>query len=133
MRSMATTMTPPTAPRGFRRAKRTTVRPAWPSVAPRPGRPIRREGSRRTAGIERVGCDVGGDPAPSDGLVPDPRVEQGIEGIHGQVDQHDDRDDDQVDALDDGIVPLRDGLEEEAAHTWQAEDRFDDDRAAEDL
>src|SRR5262249_4660618 len=65
--------------------------------------------------------------------VANPRVENRVERVDSEVDQHDDRDDHQVDALDDWIVTLVDRIEQEAAHARQAEDGLDDDRAADDL
>src|SRR5712691_7530138 len=90
--SMATTMTAPKAPSGFRRANRTSA-----------------------------------------GLVADAGIEDGIERVHGQIHEDDGGHDDEVDALDDGIVALGDRLEEEAAHAGQPKDRLDDDGTAEDL
>src|SRR5437879_408540 len=66
-------------------------------------------------------------------LVPDARIEDGIERVHRQVDQDDGGDDDEVDALDDRIVALGDRLEEETPEAGQAEDGLDDHGAAEDL
>src|SRR6266850_3535502 len=54
-------------------------------------------------------------------LVPDARIEDGIERVHRQVDQDDGGDDDEVDALDDGIVSLGDRLEEETPEAGQPE------------
>src|SRR5262249_17693905 len=65
--------------------------------------------------------------------VPDARIEHRVEGVHDEVDEDDRRDDDEVHALDDGIVALIDRVEEEAAHPGQAKDRLDDDRAPDDL
>ena len=56
-------------------------------------------------------------------LVPDARVEEGVHRVHEEVHAHHHRDDDEVHALDHRIVPLVDGVEEEAAHAGQAEDR----------
>src|SRR5438067_536398 len=55
-------------------------------------------------------------------LVPDARIEDGIERVHRQVDQDDGGDDDEVDALDDRIVALGDRLEEETPGHGQPED-----------
>src|SRR5437867_11857323 len=66
-------------------------------------------------------------------LVPDARIEDGIERVHRQVDQDDGGDDDEIDALDDRIVALGDRLEEETPEAGQAEDGLDDHGAAEDL
>src|SRR2546426_10781316 len=66
-------------------------------------------------------------------LVTDAGIEDGIERVHGEIDENDRGDDDEVDALDDRIVALGDRLEEEAPKPGQPEDRLDDDGAAEDL
>src|SRR5213594_1032710 len=66
-------------------------------------------------------------------LVANAGIDDGIERVHGQVDEDDGADHDEVDALDHGIVALGDGLEEEAPKPGQPEDRLDDDGAAEDL
>src|SRR5688572_21234718 len=98
MSSMASTMTAPTAPSGLRRANRQHASGARASDRG----PCAR--ARRT----------GATPAPA--LVADAGVEDGIEGIHAQVDEHDRGDDDEVDALDHRVIALVDGVEKKAAH-----------------
>src|SRR6266481_6746640 len=65
--------------------------------------------------------------------VPDPRIEHGVQEIHEEIHEDDDRDYEQVDALDHRVIALEDGVEEKAAHARQLEDGLDDDRPAEDL
>src|SRR5258705_552018 len=58
----------------------------------------------------------------------DPRIEEAVDDIDHQV-QHDDaRGQEQVDALDDGIVTPGDGVEQELPHAGDDEDAFHDDR-----
>src|SRR5216683_4374049 len=65
--------------------------------------------------------------------VPDTRVEVRIACVHREVHQDHHGDDHEIDALDDGIVTLVDGVEEKAPHAGQPEDRLEDHRAPEDL
>src|SRR5437660_10832065 len=65
-------------------------------------------------------------------LVPDARIEDGRERVHCQGDQDDRGDDDEIDALDDRIVALRDRLDEETPEAGQTEDGLDDQRAVAD-
>src|SRR5688572_20951749 len=114
--SMAITMAAPTAPKGLRRANRRHASGARASV--RAGPPAWARGAGAT---------------PAGALVADAGVEDGIERVHAQVDEHDRGDDDEVDALDHRVVTLVDGIEEKAAHARQAEDRLDDHGGAQDL
>src|SRR3989442_3908142 len=114
---MARTMSPPTAPRGFRRQKRQSVVSAGgPAVC-----------SRSTAPLVEGGARVSMRSAIAS--VPDARVEVRVERVHGEVHEDDHRDDEEIDALDDGIVPLVDGVEEETSHAGQPEDRLEDHRS----
>src|SRR5687767_1220059 len=124
--SIARTMTPPTAPSGFRLQNHATAR-----------HPRHIALSRSSAGfagpIRSSGEAWEGDASPPPNLVSDARVENGIERVHGEIDENDAGDDQQVDALDHGIIPLVDGIKQEAAHPRQPEDRLDHDRATENL
>src|SRR6266704_642016 len=60
------------------------------------------------------------------GSVPDPRVDHGVAEISQQVARDDDDDHEQVDALDDRVVALEDGVHEELPHARQPEDRLND-------
>src|SRR5437870_649459 len=62
--------------------------------------------------------------------VTETRVEERVAGVHEEVHQYDHADDEQIDALDDGIVALVDRIEEKAPHARQSEDRLEDDGAA---
>src|SRR5687767_450796 len=101
MSSIAMTMAPPTAPSGLRRAKRRHASGARASLRAGPAASVRRGAAT---------------PAPVPALVADARIEDGIEGIHGEIDEHHGRDHDEVHALDHRIVALIDGVEEKAAH-----------------
>src|SRR5262245_50136567 len=103
--SIATTMSPPSAPSGFRRANRPRARRLCaPTIW-------------RSRAIAAFGpATPSGTPTVLTRLVPDPRVEDRVERVDAEVDQDDDRDDDEVDALDDRIVALVDRVEQEAAH-----------------
>src|SRR5256885_17243844 len=63
-------------------------------------------------------------------LVPDARIEDGIERVHRQVDQDDGGDDDEIDALDDRIAALGDRLAEGTAEAGQAAGGLLDSRAS---
>src|SRR2546422_11745411 len=121
--SIATTISAPSAPSGLRRANRPTARSVGASGC---------AGPLSSAGFARAspngGDGRGATEAPSDS-VSDPGIEDGIERVDGQVDQDDRRDDDQVHALDHGVIALADRVEEEAAHAGQAEDRLEIGRA----
>src|SRR5690348_8564676 len=95
MTSSASTMTPPMAPSGLRRAK--------PSTSPASA------GSRHGRGsVGETGsvCTV------SAISVADPRVEECVGQVDQQVADDDDDDDHEVDALDDRVVALHDGVDE---------------------
>src|SRR6266567_2431943 len=65
--------------------------------------------------------------------VSDPRIQHGVQEIHEEIHEDDDRDHEQVDALDHRVVALENRVEEKAAHARQLEDGLDDDGSAEDL
>src|SRR5215475_10809254 len=96
--NMARTITPPMAPRGLRRANRWRERKVRPIAGPR---------RSSAAGLAPA---IGGETVPTTRLmsVADPRIQDGVEGVDGQVDEDDGRDHHQVDPLDDGVVPLVD-------------------------
>src|SRR5439155_21481603 len=117
----ASTMRPPRAPSGLRRRKRHKARTrAEPEASGR----LR---SARRAAVVRVSTWL------AMTSVPDPRVEERIAGVDEEVDQDDHADDEQIDALDDGIVPLVDRLEENAPHARQPENALEDSSAAHQL
>src|SRR5262249_58176050 len=108
--SMARTRPAPSAPSGFRRTKRPTARSGG-------------EADQAAGAAARL---------PTASLVTDAGIEERIQGVHGQVEEDDHRHHHQVHALDDRVVPLVDGVEEEAADPGQAEDRLDHHGSAED-
>src|SRR5262245_8344843 len=121
MRIIPTTIAPPRAPRGFLRQKRQSIRsPGAPKAARRMTRPC-------AEGAVSVSTPL------AIASVPDPGIEEGVERVDGEVHDDHDRDDEQVDALDHGIVALVDGVEEESTHAGQAEDRLEDHGASENL
>jgi len=90
-------------PSGLRRTNRRS---------PTRARPIRREAPVALGPVvSKAGgaCATPAGAPPS--LVADSRIEDGIEGVDGEVDEDDRGDHDQVHALDDGVVPLVNGVE----------------------
>src|SRR5262245_55018403 len=128
--SMATTMMPRTAPRGFRRANR-SVHPTTSSTWPPPAVTPCRSSAGSACTMREAGSEGGVRPPPT--LVSDARIEDGIERIDGEVHEDHGGHDHEVHPLDHRIVPLVDGVEEKTAHAGQAEDRLDDDGPADDL
>src|SRR5262249_38741090 len=63
--------------------------------------------------------------------VPDPRIEPCVGQIHQEVQRDEGRRDQHDVGLHHGIVAEQDGLDGEAAHSGQREDRLDDNRAGE--
>src|SRR5881296_100363 len=63
-------------------------------------------------------------------VIPDPRVDEGVEEIHGQIDQDVRRRGHQNDALHDRIVAAHDGRDDQAAQAGDVEDDLGDDGAA---
>src|SRR5512132_3351820 len=127
--SMAITSAAPSAPSGLPRTNRSTARVPRATA----GRSARVRSPPLPASSARPWGPWPPSRGPAPSLVADAGVEDGIAGIDGEVDQHDERDDDQIDALDHRIVALVDRVEQEAAHPRQAEDRLDDHGAADDL
>src|SRR5207249_10680610 len=79
---------------GARTAVATSTRMTSPPTAP--------------SGLRRITCHT------RMGLAePDARVEEGVDHVDHQVQHADARGEEQVDALDDGIVAPRDGIEQE--------------------
>src|SRR5439155_26236228 len=113
--SSARTIAPPMAPRGWRRANRSTR--------------LTSEGSRHVrgsvSGTESVWTEF-----VNRRLVTDSRIQYGVHEIDRQIRQDDDDNDDQVDPLDHRIVALHDRVDEELSHARDAEDPLDDHRAA---
>src|SRR5262245_6144041 len=66
----------------------------------------------------------------TDGSVADAGVEEDIEDVDEEVQQHVDARDDQDDALDHRIVAPHDGIDGEAADAGKGEDALGHDRAA---
>src|SRR6266545_6343677 len=105
----AMTMAAPAAPSGLRRTNRPAAR------APRRIRPCRRGrtivgAAPPTSPPSRVVCMSPPSRRPS---ITDPRVEHGVEGVDRQVEEDDGGDDDEVHALDDRVVAVVDGVEQE--------------------
>src|SRR6266550_6426252 len=71
----------------------------------------RTSASRKARAVRRKGDGV-----PLRALIADPRVEHGVQRVDPEVDEHDEGDDDEVNALNHRIVALVDRVEEEAAH-----------------
>src|SRR5437867_8241783 len=121
MRIIASTIAPPRAPRGFLQQKRHSARSPGAPMA------VRRRIRRCAEGETSVSTPL------AIASVPDSGVKERVERVNGEVHDDHDRDDEEVDALDHGIVALVDGVEEESPHAGQAEDRLEDHGAAEDL
>src|SRR5215467_12941503 len=110
-------MTPPIAPRGLRRTNRPSTRKV--STPPFHG--------RARAGAAFAGATLCGiSTRVLTPLVPDPRVEDGVERVDREVDDDYQRDDDEFHGLDHLIVALVDRVEQEATHAGQAKHRLDD-------
>src|SRR5437879_11583550 len=56
--------------------------------------------------------------------VVDARIDHAVEQVNAQVDQDEEGGKGQHDALDYGIVAREQGVDEQLAHAWPAEDRF---------
>src|SRR5262249_40328759 len=121
MRIIASTIAPPRAPRGFLRQNSQSARSRGARMAVR--RPIRpcAEGAISVSTPLAIAS------------VPYSRIEERVERVDGEVHDDHDRDDEEVDALDHGIVALVDGVEEESPHAGQAEDRLEDHGTPENL
>src|SRR5262245_2886745 len=70
---------------------------------------------------------------PSGSSHPNPRVEQGIDQVRGEVDQHDAEREGQGQRLNHHVVAGEDGLDHPRAEAGQREHALDDDRAADDV
>ena len=55
---------------------------------------------------------------------PDPRVDEGVGDVDDQVDEDEDDRDEQNSALQDGVVPAPDRIDEPGAHPGKGEDRL---------
>src|ERR687891_1087346 len=116
--SIVSTMTPPTVPSGLRRTIVTQTSTYHGNV----------RGSRRTSSA-MVEAGTGLTVAIVS-PVPDPRVEERVGQVDGQVEADHHRRHDEVHRLHDRVVEPGERLEEEQADAGQAEDRLDDDGAA---
>src|SRR5215475_1740622 len=105
--------TPPKAPSGFLRQKRTTVgtNPAWTGARPAP---ISSSPVSAATGLAKL----------------HPGIEPAVEQVDEQVREYDHDRDEHDEVLDDRIIAPEDGLHEEARHTGQVEDGLGDDQAA---
>src|SRR5262249_51291672 len=121
MRIIPSTIAPPRAPRGFLRQKRQN---ALSHGAPVPARRTMRPCVEGAASVSTPLAIAS---------VPYAGVEERVERVDGEVHDDHDRDDEEIDTLDHGIVALVDGIEQESAHAGQAEDRLEDHGAPEDL
>src|SRR5262249_61836263 len=102
MRIIPSTIAPPRAPRGFLRQKRqSALSPGAPTAARRIMRSC-------AAGAASVSTPL------AIASVPDPGIEKRVERVDGEVHDDHDRDNEQIDALDHGIVALVDGVEQES-------------------
>src|SRR5215475_109185 len=107
-------MSPPRMTTAISGASRAALRTA-------PSRPdaVRRDTSRVFAGIVAI--------APTSSRESDPRIDEGVEDVHEEIDpdDHEPRHDD--DALHQGKVALEDAFVEQAADARPREDDLDDD------
>src|SRR3989338_262507 len=112
--TMTSITTPPAAPRGFLRAKRsvTVQAPGRAGRAPATTSPA---SARATAGS---------------GAIAHPRVEHPVEHVHREVGQHHDDGDEHHEVLDDRVVAPEDRLDQEACHPRQVEHGLGDNEAA---
>src|SRR5215211_3220904 len=62
--------------------------------------------------------------------IANPRVEEGVHDVDDQVRQHEDDRNQQDDALNDRVVTVKDGADQDAPDTANREDRLDDDGTA---
>src|SRR5262245_34482143 len=67
---------------------------------------------------------------PSASAIPDPRIHVGVDQVDKEVREHEEHADEEDRPLDDGIVALEDGPEDEPAHAREGEDLFGHDDAA---
>src|SRR5919202_3210284 len=89
--------------------------------------------SRRRGRRPRPGSSTGvssGSTGSSLSRIADSGINPGITEIHQQIDQDDQRRDGKDDALDERVVALLDGLDDQAAHARQRKDVLDDHRPA---
>src|SRR5215510_13513980 len=121
MRIIPSTIAPPRAPRGFLRQKRQN---ALSHGAPVPARRTMRPCVEGAASVSTPLAIAS---------VPYAGVEERVERVDGEVHDDHDRDDEEIDTLDHGIVALVDGIEQESTHARQAEDRLEDHGTPEDL
>src|SRR5436190_23201072 len=112
----ASTMSAPKAPSGFRRASAHSL----PGAPPGWGRAA--HGTLATSCCSRsIDFPLGESNA---------RVEPGVEQVHDQVDDQEDRREQDHDPLEQRVVALGDRAEYEQAQPRQDEDLLEDDRAA---
>src|SRR4051812_3905043 len=64
------------------------------------------------------------------GSIADPRIDHRVQKVDPQIDEHVDEAEQQHDALNDRIVAPQDGIEREAAKSWNREYAFGDDSTA---
>src|SRR5437588_11747965 len=86
--------------------------------------------SRRRCRRPRPGSGTGassGSTGSSSSRIADSGINPGITEIHQQIDEDDQRRDGKDDALDERVVALLDGLDDQAAHAGQRKDVFDND------
>src|ERR671917_255444 len=102
------------------------LRTAVPKSARRLLKKTRRKSCRRlrvsTPGAATASCWIWA----SATLVPHPRVEDRVEDIHDEVDQHEEHGPVEDDALDHCVVPTIDGVVGDLAHPRPAEDLLGD-------
>src|SRR5262245_56362016 len=125
MASSARTMSPPRAPRGFRRANEASVSTGAASVCH----------SRRIAGRSFPAvvslCSISGSFCDVALLVTDTRIEYTVQQVDHQVQNQHDRGDGQHDGLNHDEIPVYDTVDEQGPHAGHDKDGLDDDHAAE--
>src|SRR2546429_4375816 len=123
--SMTSTIAPPSVPSGF-------FLSIWIHTSTYHALVVGRGSSAGFAGaIDSWGEVSEGGRSPPPSLVSDARIEVRIGEVDQEIEPHDHRRDDQVHRLHDGVVELRERLEEEEPDAWQPEEPLDDHRAAE--
>src|SRR5262245_22506381 len=102
------------------------LRSTRPTIAMGWRRPSRASPAR----APRTGPVVGVTSAPLIGSVANPRIEDRVEEVDGEVDEDVHGRDDQHHALDDRVVSPQDGVDRQAADPGDGEDALGDDRPA---
>src|SRR4029453_14271504 len=109
------------------RAKTARMIRASTRMAPNTMRRLRRVG-RSAARHSAPGTDIR---AVTTSSTANSRIDDGVEEIHGEIAQHEERGDEENGALNERVVPLDHRPQEQAAHSGEGEDLLGDHGAAE--